>query len=144
MYKKAWCAVCSRTWNADEPKPRSSEKVWNVRRNRIFLNACFLSCLLVYETSYNAAFVSSITSSCLVLLHCRLFSHFFSSSISSQLVNSSQVYRLFIPVRLPYIRRILSAYLSLSVTLPFYCIPSHLPLLSFPVLGLSFLSSPSV
>ena len=53
-------------------------------------------------------------------------------------VNSSQVYRLFIPVRLPYIRRILSSYLSLSLTLPLYCIPSHIQLLSFPVLGLSF------
>jgi hypothetical protein len=26
----------------------------------------------------------------------------------------------------------------LSLTLPLYCIPSHLPLLSFPVLGLPF------
>lgn len=63
---------------------------------------------------------------------------FIFSFISSQLVNSSQVLCLFFPVRLPYIRIILSSYLSVSLTLPSYCIPSHLPLLSFPVLGLSF------
>ena len=63
---------------------------------------------------------------------------FIFSFISSQLVISSQVYRLFILVRLPYKKRILSAYLPLSLTLPLYCIPSHLPLPLFPVLGLSF------